>query len=344
MIIRPIICIAAGLLFCDLSRGETPLSGSPVRLRGIIIGLEDISAVARIGSFLAIGSDEAGGEDGDGNYVQLLEEDPSGGYRVANDLLLFKGDKKDGKEMDIEGIAVEGNFVYVVGSHSLKRGRIRADKKYARNRDKLLGQRIEDNGNRFLLYRLTIDPRGKETDKTRISLRDIIGKDPVLAPFSAIPGKENGVDIEGLAAKNGWLYIGFRSPLFRGNYVPIMKLQFNSPPRTSSLSFVQLDGLGIRGMAGVSDGFLLLAGPPGDGPGQYRLYHWDGKDMIPGRDRPAAEMGRVRLLGEIRPPEDGKAEGVAVMEEGPAAYDIIVVYDGVKNADNIMERFRISKK
>ena len=96
-------------------------------------------------------------------------------------------------------------------------------------------------------------------------------------------------------------------------------------------------------MTSVSDGFLIMAGPVGDGHTSYQLYHWDGKDVIPGKDRKAADIGKVRLLGEIRPPKDGKAEGVVVIQEDDSSYHFIIVYDGVKNKNNIMQQFRIAK-
>ena len=68
-----------------------------------------------------------------------------------------------------------------------------------------------------------------------------------------------------------------------------------------------------------------------------RLYHWDGQDMVPGKDRPKYEIGTVRLLGEIQSPEGGKAEGVTVLREGNEDYDLLIVYDGVKGQQRIMQ-------
>jgi hypothetical protein len=194
------------------------------------------------------------------------------------------------------------------------------------------------------LYRLTIDSQGKEVKKEKISLREIIENDAVFKTFSNIPSKENGVDIEGLTEKDGWLYIGFRGPVFRGNYVPVMKLQFDDPKDTYKLLYTELGGRGIRGMTSVSDGFLILAGPVGDGLVSYQLYHWDGKDVISGKDRKIADIGKTRLLGDILSPENGKSEGVVVIQEDDTFYQLIIVYDGVKNKDNIMQRFRVPVK
>ena len=87
--------------------------------------------------------------------------------------------------------------------------------------------------------------------------------------------KENGVHIEGIAVKGGVLYLGFRDPVFRDTYVPVMTRKFDDPADTHDLLFVRLGGRGLRSLACVSDGFLNIAGPVGDGPGSYQLYHWD---------------------------------------------------------------------
>ncbi len=40
--------------------------------------------------------------------------------------------------------------------------------------------------------------------------------DPHFGPCMAIPGKDNGLDIEGLAVDGRWLLLGLRGPLLRG--------------------------------------------------------------------------------------------------------------------------------
>lgn len=146
--------------------------------------------------------------------------------------------------------------------------------------------RIKNESSRDWLYRVKIDSKGRDSGKQRITLRQILKNDRVLQSFSNIPGKENGVDIEGVAVKDDWLYLGFRGPVFRDNDVPVMKLKFDEPEGTYQLLYVQLGGRGIRDITSVSDGFLIVAGPVGDGPASFQLYHWNGRDVIPGKDRP----------------------------------------------------------
>ena len=101
--------------------------------------------------------------------------------------------------------------------------------------------------------------------------------------FTKIPSKENGIDIEGIASDGDKLYIGFRGPVLRGNYVPVMVIKDCDNPSDYELLFVNLDGNGIRDICKVEDGFLIISGPMGDGVGNYQLYFWNGVDSIPGK-------------------------------------------------------------
>ncbi|MCW5203102.1 hypothetical protein VT98_11363 [Candidatus Electrothrix communis] len=317
------------------SRGRIE-SGPFIRVSGEILAGSDISAVAVFSSFLVIGSDEAVGVDNNENYIQLLRKIESG-YAVHKNILLLQGDQAEGKELDIEGIAVEGDSVYIVGAHCLKRQKVKKARIQEENRKKFQADRLEEERNRAWLYRIRLDKEGNEVESQRISLREIIKHDPVLHPFSRIPSKENGIDIEGVAAKDGWLYVGFRGPVLRENYIPVMKLKFDDAEKTYELLYVQLGGRGIRDITKVSDGFLILAGPVGDGDNSYQLYHWDGKDLILGKDLKDGERGRIHFLGDITSPKKGKVEGVAVHREEETGYQLILAYDGAENNDTVLQ-------
>jgi uncharacterized protein DUF3616 len=333
------ICgIAAAVLISRACVAQDLAPLGRVEFVGDIRAPEDLSAIAQVGSFLLIASDEAAGMDRSENFLQVLKQVGINRYAVHRDILLYKGGKDD--EVDIEGIAVDGNTVFVVGSHSSLRKRLGPDKKYQTNRSRFLDREIGTQNSRDRLFRLTVDSEGKGSKIEFTNLGDIIKGDPVLKTFSQIPGKENGVDIEGIAVKEKWLYAGFRSPVFRGNYVPVMKFQFHAP-RDYELLYVNLGGRGIRDITAVSDGFLIVAGPSGDMEGSFQLYHWDGRDVIPGNDRHARDIGTVKLLGGIPLPKNGKAEGVVVLEELPTSYEVVIVYDGVSGGDP--QRFRAAK-
>ena len=367
MRVRLAIAMAASFSFWDLAAGQ-PLNLSPetpVEFSGPIKERNDLSAIGQIHSYLVIGSDEAiGKKDSKRNVVQLLRPDGKNRYAVHKTITLCDPvdslgnckNKLHRKEMDIEGIAVEDSTLYVIGSHSARRKKVRCEpvgvcnaackkpRSYSDNRAILRGPlaasaaRVKPGRDRLL--RLRMDSGGTLSKMEEISLRQILDRLSVFQTFNRIPGKENGVDIEGIAVRDGLLHIGFRSPVLRGNYVPVLKLRFDAPEASDKdVVYVKLGGRGIRDLARVSDGFLILAGPSGEGSDSYQLYHWDGRDMVPGGGERPEPMGSIKLLGEIAHPECGKPEGLMVQHEDDASYDIIVVHDG--KAKDIALRFHV---
>ncbi|MCK5872947.1 MAG: DUF3616 domain-containing protein, partial [Methylococcales bacterium] len=122
------------------------------------------------------------------------------------------------------------------------------------------------------------------------------------------------------------LYIGFRGPVLRGNWVPVIVTEFSHPAKKAELRFINLGGLGIRDMVFVNHQFLLIAGPVGDGPGGYHLYSWNGLDCVPGKH---GAKGVVRHLGQIPADSDAKAEGMAVLSNTEATLlELLVIFDG----------------
>jgi hypothetical protein len=129
--------------------------------------------------------------------------------------------------------------------------------------------------------------------------------------------------------------------VLRGNYVPVLRARFGHPVSDASLLFVNLGGLGIRDLAPVQNGFLILAGPVGDGPGAYHLYVWDGRDGLPGQRHPDEPLGRLEWLGKIATEKEAKAEAVTVLEESDTAYELLIVFDGLKDGE--ATRYRVMK-
>lgn len=284
---------------------------------------KNISAIEVVGDRLIVGADE-------GNKIKVLKHNGDA-YAVEYGISL-----SNDKEIDIEGISYEDGIVYVVGSHSFKRKEIQADRMYAQNRI-AIGD-LSSELQRDQLFRLNLNP---DPTIERTSLRSIIESDKILQLFSKTPSKENGIDIEGIAVFNGLLYVGFRGPVLRDNWVPILKYKFANPITHPELVFVNLGGRGVRDLTRVKDGFLILAGPVGDGLGLYQVYFWDGgvqQSGIPTADR----IGRIELLGKIPVDDDMKAEGIALLKESNSDYEVLIVFDGVENG--APTRFRIIKK
>jgi hypothetical protein len=302
---------------------------------GCIRSAKDLSAIGQVGPYLVIGGDEAVGPDKDLNIIQVLSKQEDGQYVVGDDILL-PDVKNDGGELDIEGIAVDGNFIYVIGSHSFTRNKTRSKKSVKRNRKTFNQGKIEDEPSRDWLHRIEVNQQVQPVAEMSISLRDVISDQEALEAFSEIPSKENGVDIEGIAVDDGWVYVGFRGPVFRDNYVPVLKFKFDQHEESAKLLFVKLDGGGIRDMAKVQDGFLIVSGPVGDAPGPYQVYHWNGLDMVPGEDR-ADTKNYIKKLGNIDISK-GKAEGILALEvergaDDDCQYKFMIIFDGITNGN-----------
>ena len=297
---------------------------------GCIRSSKDLSAIGQVGPYLVIGGDEAAGPNDDLNIIQLLLKQVNGEYRVHEDIVLPDVDG-EGEELDIEGIAVDGNFIYVVGSHSSVRKKTDSEKTVKKNREKFTKREIKNKSARDWLHRVEVSQQGRELSTKSISLSDVISSHEVLKTFSKIPGKENGVNIEGISFHDGSVYVGFRGPVFRDNYVPVLKFIFDEHEESAELLWVKLDGGGIRGMANTGDGFLLVSGPVGDAPGPYQVYHWNGQDMVPGKDRDETE-DHIKKLGNLEV-DEGKAEGILALQDKHSAgkdcqYEFMIIFDG----------------
>jgi hypothetical protein len=322
-------CISA----CAYSAAAQTLQPSAnIAVPATVIASEDVSGIALLGDSLLLVADET--SDHDENVLQVLNAK----HELTATIPLLVGD-----EVDLEALAVEGHTVYAIGSHSSKRKRIKAHKSYKKNLKSYRDDAIKDEAGRDFVFRLRLDAQGKVVDQAQASLRDVIQNSPVLSTFSRIPSKENGVDVEGLAVRDGLLYAGFRGPVFRGNRVPVLRFNFDHPAQGAQLLFVTLDGRGIRGMTEVSDGFLLLAGPVGDGDGSYCIYHWDGNDTTPGHKRHGAALGQVQRLAELVVPAGQKAEGISVITESPRGYQLLIAYDNAKQRDRVIQRFKFTR-
>lgn len=302
----------------------------PVRIEGEVKGAEDISALGIAGDYLVIGSDET-------TAVQILKA-TADGYKVERSVSLARGNNT--AEIDIEAIAIDGNTVYVIGSHAMVRPRVKPNDSQRDNRRRL-AQAPSRNGEfraRNTLARFSLDGGGKPSQPRFSGLGAVLDKTPPFSLFRDLPSKENGVDIEALAFKDGKLYAGFRAPVLRENFVPVLVFGFKHPERDAQVRYLNLCGRGVRDLVSVDGGFLVLAGPLGDGPGGYQIYFWDGTDTVPGKDHPTE--GAVRLLAELpRSDVAAKAEGMAVLGAQAHSYELLIAYDGAKN--DAVRRYRL---
>ncbi|MCM3904958.1 MAG: DUF3616 domain-containing protein [Pyrinomonadaceae bacterium] len=214
----------------------------------------------------------------------------------------------EGKEADIEGLDVADGYLWLVGSHSLKRNNPKPGKPVVENLQRLSS--VESDGNRYLLARIPLKLQGpiqvleKKVEEQQVKrvagqlrgdgkgneLTAAFAKDKHLGTFLAIPGKDNGLDIEGLAVSEGSVFVGLRGPVLRG-WTTLLEMavkEDDDAPATLKLKefgsngslyrkhFLDLGGLGVRDLCIDGHDLLILAGPTMDLDGPVTVFRWRG--------------------------------------------------------------------
>ena len=235
-------------------------------------------------------------------------------------LALPVDDADDKTEVDIEGVAFcpQTSAYFVIGSHGV--GKKKGDVQPARHS----------------FYRIPVDPDNGELREdaiTRTSLDPWLARTPEIAPHLHEPLQQNGLNIEGLTASDGRLFIGLRAPNLDGLGV-VLEVPANAPFDTSPSGLTVHpvhvgEGRGIREIVAVRDGFVIatgnasapstkkipvsLAEHPDD---RFELRFWDGTSR------------ETQSIGTL-PRNGGKAEGLLVLEETDLHIDLLVVFDGL---------------
>ncbi|WP_296510825.1 DUF3616 domain-containing protein [Rhodoferax sp.] len=262
----------------------------------------NLSGAAFTGDWLWVAGDEACGLD------RLRRLDPVGheALRFGDahdfplaDLLDLPGARDE--EADLEGMAVTDGWMWVVGSHGLKRKNAKPDRDHADNAKRLAKVTLDKN--RLLLACLPLEPDSqgrpclvRQAQDGRRALRlkgdgqsnlltRALAADPHLGPYMSIPGKDNGFDIEGLAVYGRRLLLGLRGPVLRG-WSALIEIEVEPHgghlrlvPLDASGTllrkhFLQLDGLGIRDLHFSGDDLYVLAGPTMVLNGDIRVFKW----------------------------------------------------------------------
>lgn len=271
---------------------------------------QDISAAALVERTLFLGSDE-------GAAVERLATEDWKTFESHQPILLGDFfDLPDGPlgEMDIEGLAADDGFLWVVGSHSLTRDKPKRDENTGAAAIAELTD-IDRDSNRYFLGRIPIvrqhdgnltlaaagapdeesEGPGDRTTRTAACLKmkdggnaltAALADDVHLGPFLRIPSKENGLDVEGIAVHGNRVALGLRGPVLRG-WACILELHVKQtkPHRLKARKigaggeryrkhFVYLDGLGIRDLRLDGADLLILAGPTMDLDGPAAVYRW----------------------------------------------------------------------
>lgn len=311
----------------------------------------NLSAVAADGATLFVANDEEAG-------VRSFVWNPRKGRFQERDYTrladIFRLPEDDG-EMDIEGLEVAGTSLWIVGSHSLGRRMGKKSDSDARTIRQLA--KLRQSANRHFLGRVAIAREGG--GRSRLGgkgacldmgerggrLLSLLAADRHLAPYLGIPAKENGFDIEGIAAlgeTRDRLFLGLRGPVLRGWAILIeLRLAEPTPGRLDLLEldgrrryrkhFLDLGGLGVRELLAdpkAPDDLLILAGPTMSLDGPVHMFRW--------RDAARHDAAQLVTSGELSAPMlipwgrgCDHAEGVCLLPKaaGGSGREALVLHD-----------------
>jgi hypothetical protein len=295
-----------------------------------------LSGVAATGKHLFLAPDE-------GAAVLRLRRGADGGYEhperfdvdaLTDPVVVPRGDD----ELDLEGMDCGGGALWVLGSHSGVRTRVKkhtpADEIPGVLRDVTFPPR------RQVLIRIALADSGDGPVPQRVGtaalgpgdggLRAALAGDPLLEPFLGLPGKDNGLDIEGLVVLGDRVLLGLRGPVLRGWAVVV---EIRPRPVADDLTRLELapldaadpaagryrthvldlGGLGIRDLARHGDDLLVLTGPTMvlDGPARILRLRRGAVDPMP----PAVLADDLDVVVEDLPTDEGHPEGLTVVHD-----------------------------
>lgn len=310
---------------------------------------DNLSAVVLQNEFLWLGGDE-------GTRIHRMAKKVSGVYGQhrqfeLKELLALPGPAKE--EIDIEGLAVDSGYLWMIGSHSAKRRKADDEESDADNVLRLA--EVGAEGNRFTLARVPLDENSDPVrehndltaarlggDATGNMLTEALRLDPHVGAFvprvmpdgsvQGIPSKDNGFDIEGLAVSGNRVFVGLRGPVLRGWSIvlelSVMETSHGvlelDPLRPYLKHFLQLDGLGVRDLVIDGSDLLVLAGPSMDLDGPVFIYRWEKALAVDGESLTWNKTLK-RLVSVPFGIGKDHAEGLALLPGIPR--EILVCYD-----------------
>jgi hypothetical protein len=227
------------------------------------------------------------------------------------------------KDLDGEAVAYAKPFFYVVGSHGCSRK----------------SQKFHPSA--FLLVRLPVDKTGhkagepqatyrlSEALKKSAKVRSYFGKDLTSA---------NGLNIEGLAVADDWVYAGLRAPSLENEAfivrASVSALFSDTPlPETTEIWPVKVGkNIGIRDLGMLDDGrFLILAGPAQEQESlPYSLFLTEG-----GFGSDARPLAILESVETKKPKKESakraKAEALQVLALDQRILRLAIFFDGLEN-------------
>ena len=300
---------------------------------------QNLSAAARDGRTLFLGGDE-------GAHIERLVRDGdawNGHTRIALDTFLDLENASE--EADVEGLATDDGWLWVMGSHARTRPKITKDG--GDRIDLTAYAELKDTRARCLLARVPLveqdgamTPVRRDADRRAGMLRQgkhgndlahLLTKHPLLKPFTKIAAKEGGVDLEGLAVAYPRVAIGMRGPVIQ-TYAVLLEFEV-AAKKSGRLTIdgplykrlLELDGLGIRDLKVAGEDLLILAGPTTGLDGPCAIYRWSGWLGDPAQDSKVVRLHRPERIVDLPFGRgDDHPEGLVLLENG----EIAVIPDG----------------
>jgi hypothetical protein len=193
-----------------------------------------------------------------------------------------------------------------------------------------------------LLFRFPVDATNTDQIERTNALETILASLPELkaaacARTSPVPCRslqDGGINIEGLAIHQEQAWIGLRAPLVTGNGVVIKlstKNLFSGDPGQVSLHKLALgEGQGIRDLARVKDGFLVLTGKstPEEEP-EKETKNWPATVVFwRGDNQPTIPIATLTNTASIK-----KSEAMLVLGEDNQNWRVLILGEGKGSID-----------
>jgi hypothetical protein len=302
----------------------------------------NLSASVRMGATLFLAADEGLCIErtgfSNGRWARV------GGHSLCDFVTLLDPEA----EADIEGLAVSDDWLWVVGSHARTRPKTGSDGVI----DLAEFADLKDTRGRCVLARLPLVPDpdlpggyiAVQVDGDRRAgivkqtaqgsgLMQSLAAMPLLAPFAAIPAKEGGIDVEGVAVCGDRVALGLRGPVLCGK-AAILECRWRAGKKGGLkivgepvVRLLELDGLGVRDLKLHGGDLLILAGPTVALAGPCAVYRWAGWGTDPPQDPKLVRLHAPERLLDL-PTGDGKPEGLALWDDGR----LLVVCDSPRGA------------
>jgi len=223
-------------------------------------------------------------------------------------------------EPDAEGAAFANGSLFVTGSHGNSR------------------KKNKPNENSYVVVR--INAASGTVDGRSTKWRDAIFSSEKLKPFAAQPlkdggpGQAGGANVEGIAVWKERMYLGFRGPSV-GKTAYALSAPLNEvfakddKQLTAKDHEIELgEKTGIRDLAAVDTGVLVLTGPVNESDGEEKversIRHWN------------PESGKVDTLVQLdQLPKGQKAETLVVLPDNgdKSRFRVLLIFEGAEDGD-----------